>query len=291
MSNELTAQQEFAQQLMNGIAESRASTILSGGGTPLLRLLKRGNWVFGMENEEVQGGSRWIVNPMSLAHGYCCWVETAGNDKNKLRGEVMVSITKPKPALPPPIEGTPYKEQRAFNLKCYDGEDAGTEVTYKTNSDGGMKAFDKLILAIQQRLVADPLHCCPVLVLGAESYDHPKWGETWKPIFDIVSWSDMNGELAGEPPRVTKPAEPPPAPRSRKAAITPEEATAAAPSPAAAPWEPEPAPAGAPAPAAATRQRTRKTPVEAAPSPAPAPAAAAIAAQAYQGQRRRPVAR
>ena len=282
MSNELTAQQEFAQQLMSGIAESRASTILSGSGTPLLRMLKSGSWVFGMENEEVQGGSRWIVNPMSLAHGYCCWVETAGNDKNKLKGEVMVSITKPKPALPPPIEGTPYKEQRAFNLKCYDGEDAGTEVTYKTNSDGGMKAFDKLILAIQQRLVADPLHCCPVLVLGAESYDHPKWGETWKPIFDIAGWSDMNGNLAGQQAQVApaKPAEPPPAPRSRKAAIAPEEATAAAPS------EPEPAPAPA-----AVRTRTRKAPVEAAPAPAPAPAASAIAAAAYQGQRRRPVAR
>ena len=54
-------------------------------------MLKSGNWVFGMENEEVQGGSRWIVNIMSLAHGWCCWVETSGNDKNKLKGEVMVS--------------------------------------------------------------------------------------------------------------------------------------------------------------------------------------------------------
>ena len=283
MTNDLTAHQEFTKQLAEGIAESRASTILSGGGTPLLRLLKRGNWVFGMENEEVQGGSRWIVNIMSLAHGWCCWVETSGNDKNKLRGEVMVSITKPKPAMPPPIDNTPYKEQRAFNLKCFDGEDAGTEVTYKTNSDGGMKAFDKLILAIQQRLVADPLHCCPVLVLGAESYDHPKWGETWKPIFDIAGWSDMNGNLAGQQAQVAtaKPAEPPPpAPRSRKAAIAPEEATAAAPS------EPEPAPAPA-----AVRTRTRKAPVDPAPAPASPPTAAAIAAQAYQGQRRRPVAR
>ena len=150
------------------------------------------------------------------------------------------------------------------------------------------KAFDKLILAIQQRLVADPLHCCPVLVLGAESYDHPKWGETWKPIFDIVDWSDMNGNLAGQPAQVAaaKPAEPPPAARPRKAAIAPEAATAAP--------EPAPAPApAAPAPGGAMRQRTRKAPVEAAPAPAPAlaPAASAIAAAAYQGQRRRPVAR
>ena len=289
MTNELTAQQEFAQQLMNGIAESRASTILSGGGVPLLRMLKSGNWVFGMENEEVQGGSRWIVNIMSLAHGWCCWVETSGNDKNKLKGEVMVSITKPKPAEPPPIDNTPYKEQRAFGLKCYDGEDAGTEVSYKTNSDGGMKAFDKLILAIQQRLVADPLHCCPVLVLGAESYDHPKWGETWKPIFDLVGWSDIHGNLAGQQAQVAtaKPAEPPPAPRARKAAIAPE--VPGEPPAATVPREPEPQVAAP----AAVRTRTRKVPVEA-PAPAAAataPAAAAIAAAAYQGQRRRPVAR
>ena len=48
--------------------------------------MKSGEWVFGQENEEVQEGSQWVVNVMSLAHGYCCWVETAPNKPNELRG-------------------------------------------------------------------------------------------------------------------------------------------------------------------------------------------------------------
>ena len=62
--NDLTKRDEaglpadFLQKLSSGIAESRATTIIAGGGKPLLRLLKGGHWVFGQGNEEVQPGSR-----------------------------------------------------------------------------------------------------------------------------------------------------------------------------------------------------------------------------------------
>ena len=81
---------DLVSKLVSGIAESRATTVVAGGGKPLLRMLKSGDWVFGAGNEEVQDGSHWVINVMSLGHGFTCWVEGAGSAKNELRGEVMV---------------------------------------------------------------------------------------------------------------------------------------------------------------------------------------------------------
>ena len=102
---------DFANQLGAGIAESRATTRLASG-KPFLRMMKSGDWVFGQTNEEVQPGSHWAVNIMSLAHGWCCWVDTGS--KNELKGEVMDSMTRPKPPRPGPIDGTPFAEQRQW---------------------------------------------------------------------------------------------------------------------------------------------------------------------------------
>ena len=83
---------ELAARFMKGIAESRATTVIAGGGKPFLRMLKSSEWVFGPGNEEVQEGSHWVVNIMSLAHGCSCWVDTGEGQKNELKGEVMTSM-------------------------------------------------------------------------------------------------------------------------------------------------------------------------------------------------------
>jgi hypothetical protein len=248
MSDELvprpnTLPADFAKKLMSGIAQSRATTVIAGGGKDLLRMLKSGEWVFGQGNEEVQGGSQWVVNILSLAHGWVCWVEGAGNAKNSKRGEVMVAMTEDKPLCPPPIDGTPYKEQRALELKCVTGDDVGTEVRHEVTSIGGLRAIDGLLAKIQARLAVDPVHCCPVLVFGTDSYPHPKWGKVYTPVYEIVGWSDMNGnktpavhpKLAEAPAPAKAPAKPPLEPvstaqahvgqrRRRPAAVEQEEA-------------------------------------------------------------------
>jgi hypothetical protein len=202
---EIGLPEDFASQIAAGIAESRATTVLGGGGKPFLRLLKSGNWVFGQENEEVQPGSRWIINSLTLAHGFCCWVDTG--DKNTLKGDVMVPMTRPKPACPPPIDGTPFVEQRAFELKCLDGADAGIEVLYKTNSDGGMKAADAVMVAVQQQaLIKGNVHLFPIVTMEQTSYKHAKYGEIFKPIFTIHGWADIHATQAEQPS--VEPAEP-----------------------------------------------------------------------------------
>jgi len=180
----------FVEQLSKGIAESRASTVISAGGKPILRLLKDGDWVFGQGNEEVQSGSRWAVNVATIEHGYVCWID------GSLRGESMISVFKHKPERPPMIEGTAYKEQRSFDLKCIDGDDAGTECVYKVSSISGMAATDKLFAALQARAEEDQTYIFPVITLDVDHYNHKKHGKIYTPILNIVGWVDANGETA-----------------------------------------------------------------------------------------------
>jgi hypothetical protein len=182
----------FVEQLSKGIAESRASTVISAGGKPILRLLKDGDWVFGQSNEEVQSGSRWAVNVGTIEHGYVCWID------GSLRGESMISVFKHKPERPPMIEGTPYKEQRSFDMKCMDGDDQDTEVVYKTSSISGMAATDKLFAALQSRVTEDQTYIYPVVQLDVDFYNHKKHGKIYTPILNIVGWVDQDGNAPGK---------------------------------------------------------------------------------------------
>ena len=251
---------EFAAKLVKGIAESRATTTVGGGGKPLLRLLKDGGWVFGQTNDDVQEGSLWAVDPRQLAHGWVCWVRDAKN-KGTLAGEIMGPMFADKPMRPTPVQGTEFTEQLAATLRCMTGADAGVEVLYKTPSHGGITAMNKLRAEIQQRL-SEPgglEYPCPVLQLSHEHYQHPSHGKTYTPLLTIVGWCSLNGEMAPEHAGVIEaPEEEPvaaPAPvRTRKPPVA---ATGASVPPPAPKLPPEPVNAPAPTQAAHTGQRRR----------------------------------
>jgi|KBSMisStandDraft_5_1062788.scaffolds.fasta_scaffold189028_1 hypothetical protein len=218
------------EQIAKGIAENRAPTSVAGGGKPLLRLLRDGIWVFGQENIEVQEGSHWAVNPMMLVHGWVCWIDGGPNAKNELAGEVMGPMWEPRVPRPAAIEATPFKEQYGCDLKCLTGDDVGAEVTFKTPSDGGIRAMVKLRDEIQRHLInGGAAYPCPVVELLEESYQHSKWGKIYKPILSIVGWCDMNGQMAGaaaaqvEPPAAAPAPAPEPAKpqRQRRAPVAP----------------------------------------------------------------------
>jgi hypothetical protein len=182
--------------LLDGLKQVKAETVLSGG-YPLLRLIKSGDWVFGAGNDPVQQGSHWAINPNTLGHGWSCWTNHPGATKNTQIGEVMVSVTEKKPlrdALP--VHPFPWNEQKWFQLRCIDGSDEGVEVLYKTTSDGGLRAFDKLLGELILQIENDPEHPVPVVLLDADSYQHPKWGLTFKPLFTLTGWATLDGAVS-----------------------------------------------------------------------------------------------
>ncbi len=228
---------DLADRLLAGIEQSQSTTLIPGGGKDLIKLDKAtGQWVIGQAELEVQDGSNWLINLLSVCHGHVCWSNYQGTRKNERLGEVMVPMSEPKPPKPGEIEGFPFTEQRSFEAICLNGEDAGHEVQFKNGSVGTMKAFKKLEDAIKGRLRDKDKRKfpCPVIQFKSDKYPHDKYGWIQNPIFEIVGWGDFAGNLEGEAPAATaqQPTEAPAAKEPPKAAAklaaVPEAAVAAA---------------------------------------------------------------
>src|SRR5262245_7145275 len=166
---------DFVNKMLTGIRESRQTTVITGT-RPFMRLARDGEWIYGQSNEPIQEGTLWGRNPLSIGHGWVCWPtgDTAGQAGNKILGESMTAVHEPKPVRPEPINGFPFVEQRQIDMKCLNGEDAGTEVLFKTNSVGGMRAFDGLLAKLQTQLMDNPAYPCPVMELLVDSYNHAR---------------------------------------------------------------------------------------------------------------------
>lgn len=199
---------DLADRLLAGIEESQATTMVVGGGKDLIKLSKGdGTWTIGQSDEPMQVGSNWLINILSICHGFICWSDYEGTRKNERLGEVMVPMSESKPPKPAPIEGFAFKEQRSFEAVCLNGEDVGREVQFKNGSTGTMKAFKKLEDAIKAQLRSDRAYPCPIVQFKSDKYKHAQYNWIQNPIFEIVDWSDMNGNLRSQA------AAPPPAPK------------------------------------------------------------------------------
>lgn len=189
-------------EMAENLARNTAASLQERTTDPFLRLLKSGQWVYGQQNVEVEDGSLWAWNPMSLAHGYISWLDS------EVEGEQMVPMmTTPLPALAdlgePP--GEPWQRQYGCQLVCVAGEDTGQQVVYKGTSLGLKDTFALLVPQIQKRM-ADGDPCVPVTRLEVDSYKHKKWGMVYKPKVMIDHWAQLSGEPAKD---TTKDAEPP----------------------------------------------------------------------------------
>jgi hypothetical protein len=162
---------------------------------------KTGHWVFGADQTEVEEGSRWAVNPFSFVHGFIAWGD------GEVLGEKMVSVTQPLPELEaaPPQSKKGWETQVGMSLKCISGEDAGLECRYTTTSVGGKRSVQTLAAAIAAQVEANQDKPVPVITLKKEHYQHKSYGRIYTPVFEIVEWVGMDGELSSnddgdEPP-------------------------------------------------------------------------------------------
>ena len=177
--------------LRTGLQNVQA-TIPDAGGKSLLRLGRDGVWVYGQENIEVQPGSEWAFNPMSLKHGWIAWTDHRGRP-NEVAGEVMVPMTSLLPAYDSLQDvGWPWDQQLSIELVCLTGEDEGTQVLYKTTSVGGSSEMKNLIASLMRQLDTDPEHPVPICTLETDSYTHRTYGKTFTPQFTIRAWGALD---------------------------------------------------------------------------------------------------
>jgi hypothetical protein len=208
---------DMASALMAGITASPLRNI-GTGGKPFLRMDKgTGLFAYGPESLEVDPASEWAVNPVTFQHGWVCWVEGVKGAKPQ-KHEIMVSMAKPMPPEPEPINGKAYDPQGAFELRGLSGDDEGVEIVFVTNSKGGVQAVRAVTDAFQRHYPTDPAHPCPIVTMTSTHYPHPTWGKIHKPVFNVVGWCDMNG---GRRPDDAQPALPPEPPAAMPPAAAP----------------------------------------------------------------------
>ena len=238
------------------------------GGTPYLRMLTDGDWVFGAENNAVKEGSEIVVNVMSIKQGYVCWTDRGGNAKNDPKGEEMAPLgADPVSKADLPVyydeasgsNPLPWKEAFSVEVKFFDGKYEGTQVLWKNNSTGGLRAFAGMLDAILERVGEDNEYVFPIIELSSDYYQHKAHGRTWFPVLSVVGWMNGDGEEdpefvleeGDEPKQIEAPKEEKKSSRRRAVSDTPEDR------------KPEPEPeqetaAEAPAEGGAVRRRRRR---------------------------------
>lgn len=188
---------QFRKALANA-----SQAIQVAGGVPFLKMAKQdGVWVYGAKDTEVEEGSLWAINPLSLKVGFVCWNPKGGAPL----GKQMVSIFQtPLNIADLPSLGAKWDDNISFQLLCTNGEDKGTTVEYTANSYGGKKAFSALVASIQRQLDADPKNLVPVIELSNDSYKSPQYGLIYNPIFSTKSWIAMDAAPPDDEPKVAE---------------------------------------------------------------------------------------
>ena len=161
-------------------------------GFVILKMDKRGDWVYGANQTEVEADTLWAVNPASFVHGYIAWGDAV------VLGEVMVPVTEPlpQPGEAPAGAGKGWQVQVGMGLKCVSGPDKDMEVRFTVTSVGGKKAVQQLGISIAQQIEADQTKPVPVVKLKTDSYKHKMYGKIFTPVFEIVEWVGMDGKSA-----------------------------------------------------------------------------------------------
>jgi hypothetical protein len=171
-------------------------------GSVILKMDKRGDWVFGADQTEVDDGTLWAVNPFSFVHGFIAWGD------GEVLGEKMVSVSQPLPEMEPAPAGAKrgWETQVGMSLKCISGPDTGLEVRYNVTSVGGKRAVQGLAVAIAQQVESDQSKPVPVVTLKRDHYTHKSYGKIYTPVFEVQEWMSMDGGKAEETAEEAAPA-------------------------------------------------------------------------------------
>lgn len=176
------------------LATTKNAVGVTGGGKQFLKLLKNGGyWVYGQKDTEVEEGSLWAINPMSLQTGFVAW--KGGLPVDKRMGSIFnAPITRDELN----DVGAKWDEAVSFELVCISGEDVGVECEYSANSYGGRKAFTDLMDALMKQSAIDADKVVPIVEMSSDEYTHKEYGLTYNPIFEIKDWGSMSqGAAAG----------------------------------------------------------------------------------------------
>ena len=165
----------------------------------LLRFTKHGIYKAGQEQEEIEEGTRMLAFMPGLMKGQVRW---ENNSPVKHLVGLVVEGFKP-PAREtlgdldqdkwPKLGGKPNDPwQFTFYLPLLD--ESGQLYTYVTASKGGEQTLGDLVKKYVNNKKMHP-DLVPIVKLNRTSYDHPEYGETFKPLLKIDGWSKVPADF------------------------------------------------------------------------------------------------
>ncbi len=159
---------------------------------------KDGDWSFGQTEEDAEGWEA-VVNVANLQHG---WMRWGTNPPAK----AYTTIDEPLPMAPEPVTDEYGKVREAQKARCLqgmfmDGTGSGEAFQFEIASMGGVENVDKLITAVIARASAGEALLYPVVRLNSEWYKS-QHGKIYKPVFEIIDWTDEMGELSAATPAI-----------------------------------------------------------------------------------------
>lgn len=184
-------------------AFQQAAASLQGEGKPLF-LFKKGDWLFGQDQEEIAAGTEIALNIAEAEWGWIRW-----DDKKPVdRKMVLVASGQPMAARdelghtdqslwPTDENGNPQDPwQNTIEIpgRRLDGDTE--EFVLAGSSRGFHGAVKKLFNAFGKGMRTNAGKV-PVITIGVGSYDHKTYGRTKFPILDLSSWKSAD-ELPAE---------------------------------------------------------------------------------------------
>lgn len=147
---------------------------------------KKGVYVIGKEQRQIQPDEIWAVNIASFEDGYVCWKggSPAGIRMSNIFTGVPVSA-------PDPEEGGPFNTNngegwhtaKSMTLRSLDNDQQGY---FRINSKSGVSAFADLQKEVAERS-AGGMACWPLLKLEVGTFV-AQGNKNALPVFNIVGW-------------------------------------------------------------------------------------------------------
>jgi hypothetical protein len=211
------------------LASTNGTALVQPGGDPFASYgakvgqqgtflnFNKGEWLYGQDKKEMPLGTRLVANMEGLRIGWVRWFD------KKMTDDLAELLTDMRPLQsrntlgdndPTMWElddrGDPRDPWTLSNILQMVSDD-GEEYIYTTSSKGGIGAIGRLCKAYGQQRRQHPGQV-PVLELGRDFYDHPKWGKTYFPVLTIVGWMDEGEAMvaAAAEDTIPFPTEPPP---------------------------------------------------------------------------------
>jgi len=171
---------------------SMAAQQAGGSSQDPIAIFKEGEWSVGVDQEEIPEDSVWAVNSLSFCYGFQEWFDSQPG------AELMAPFNGPPVNLDAMQLDWPDKEghekhtisrQGAFQMQCVSGDTEGLQAIFKSSTNGGVKAINKLAHEIAKHAAKNSGEIFPLVRLSSGNYTHRKFGrKVYFPVFEITDF-------------------------------------------------------------------------------------------------------